>query len=271
MANLRGGTIVTTLSSKLCVDASAWTNGANVLTWPCHGRNNQFWELLADGSVRARGTNKCLDVRGAGTAQGTLIQVWDCASVNQQRWFLDGQKRLHPYHAPNMCLDVSGANTNSGIQLQLWPCSNGNNAAQQYDSLLPVFAPNNNRIASRLNSFCLDVYGFDSSNGAPVVMWPCHTASNQLWTLNPFTGLVSPRFNQKKCLDASCNDLGCTVYSHDCHGGASQQWFQDALGRLRPYSAPNRCLDVRGANPDSGTAVQLWECLDVPQQKWFVI
>lgn len=55
-----------------------------------------------------------------------------------------------------------------------------------------------------------------------------------------------------------------------CHWRGNQQFFLDPLGRLRPYSNINRCVDVRGANPAERTPIQLWDCLDVPQQKWYI-
>jgi hypothetical protein len=42
---------------------------------------------------------------------------------------------------------------------------------------------------------------------------------------------------------------GAAVNIFDCNTGANQRWFSDRLGRLRPYSAPTRCLDIAGANP----------------------
>jgi len=52
--------------------------------------------------------------------------------------------------------------------------------------------------------------------------------------------------------------------------GANQRWFQDPLGRLRPYHVVARALDIIGANPAQGTPVQLWDAVDVNQQKWYL-
>lgn len=40
-----------------------------ITLFDCHGRENQRWELLADGSLRIPGTNRCLDVRSSGTGE----------------------------------------------------------------------------------------------------------------------------------------------------------------------------------------------------------
>jgi chitinase len=38
--------------------------------------------------IRARNSNKCLDVVGAATYNGARIQQWDCNGSPQQRWFM---------------------------------------------------------------------------------------------------------------------------------------------------------------------------------------
>ncbi|MEU7695581.1 RICIN domain-containing protein, partial [Microbispora hainanensis] len=50
------------------------------------GQNNQKWRLNSDGSITAVGANKCLDVSGAGTANGTKVQIWTCNGQNNQKW-----------------------------------------------------------------------------------------------------------------------------------------------------------------------------------------
>ena len=55
-----------------------------------------------------------------------------------------------------------------------------------------------------------------------------------------------------------------------CSQGANQRWFQDPLGRLRPYHAMGKALDITGANAAQGTRVQLWNAVNVNQQKWYL-
>ncbi len=53
-------------------------------------------------------TNKCLDVAGAGTANGSNVLLWDCHGGDNQKWVWDAAGRLRPGHAPQMCLDIEG-------------------------------------------------------------------------------------------------------------------------------------------------------------------
>jgi predicted chitinase len=68
---------------------SATTNGANVMQWTCQydGSAEYQWSFQAsNGHLKAvsRYDNKCLDVTGQGTADGTNIETWGCSGNNAQ-------------------------------------------------------------------------------------------------------------------------------------------------------------------------------------------
>jgi len=265
-----GSEIRSRQNNNLCIDASSYNNGAAVILYGCHGKGNQKWEQLVDGTVRVPGTNKCLDVEKIGTANGAKVVVYDCVGGMNQKWSLDGLGRLHPYHAPDKCLDVPGGQSTQGNQLQIYDCGDVN---WQKWNMAPVsfltFSPSNQGIKSRSNNMCLDVLGNNYNNGAAVVMWPCNGQNNQRWVLDA-RGQLRSTANSNKCLDASANSNGATVYIFDCNTGPNQRWFVDGMARLRPYSAINKCLDIRGGNTAQQTPMQLWDCLVVPHQKWYL-
>lgn len=260
------------LAPNKCLDAPSYAAGTRVHLWDCHGGANQNWQLQADGSLKIPGTNVCLDVRSSGTANGTPIQVWDCNGTPAQLWFYDAQRRLHPYAAPHMCLDQAAGNTANGAQMHLWDCQTGNNN-QVWDTtttgLRSTFNPQNQAIRSALNNLVLDVYAYNYANTASVVMWAQNGQNNQRWQMDN-RGALRSTHNTNKCLDASNANTGSPVYIFDCHTGGNQRWFQDTRGRLRPYHAVTKCLDIKGANTAQGAVVQLWDCVDVNQQKWSV-
>jgi len=265
-----GSEIRSRQNTNLCIDAASYNNGAVVYLFGCHGGGNQKWEQLPDGTVRVPGTNKCLDVSGGSPSNGAKTVVWDCVGGMNQRWFYDGLGRLHPYHAPDKCLDIPSGQATSGNQLQIWDCQDVNwHKWNMAPVRFPMFSPNNQNIRSRLNNMCLDVFANNFNNGGSVVMWPCNTQNNQRWVLDA-RGQLRSTANTIKCLDASANSNGATVYIFDCHTGPNQRWFMDGMGRLRPYSDINKCLDIRGGNAAQQTPVQLWDCVDVPQQKWYL-
>ncbi|MET9495595.1 PQQ-dependent sugar dehydrogenase [Streptomyces sp. NPDC006552] len=120
-----------------------------------------------------RGVNgKCLDVNGAGTADGTQIQLWTCNNTTAQTWTLPGDGTLR---ALNKCLDISGGATADGTKIQLWTC-NGT-AAQTWTPQTDT------TLRNPQSGKCLDASGGTWNDGTPVHLWTCHTGPNQKWTL----------------------------------------------------------------------------------------
>ncbi|GAB3805760.1 hypothetical protein GCM10027605_32390 [Micromonospora zhanjiangensis] len=116
---------------------------------------------------------KCLDINGAGTADGTKIQLWSCNGQANQVWSIDGQVWRNPNS--NKCLGTAGGGTGNGTKVQLSTCngSGGQNWAAQSNG--SVRNPQSNR--------CLDVSGNNSADGTQVQIWDCNGQANQRWTL----------------------------------------------------------------------------------------
>jgi hypothetical protein len=53
--------------------------------WDCDGGINQRWTLNADGTIVGVESNLYLGVRGAGTANGILVDIATCAGGGDQR------------------------------------------------------------------------------------------------------------------------------------------------------------------------------------------
>jgi hypothetical protein len=78
----------------------------------------------SDGTLRVLGG--CMDVTGAGTTSGTLVQYYQCNSTVAQQWQArsDGSL-LNPNSG--LCLDDPASSTTSGTQLEIWTCNGGAN------------------------------------------------------------------------------------------------------------------------------------------------
>lgn len=115
---------------------------------------------------------KCVDVAGAGTANGTPVQLYDCNGSAAQRWSVgtDGTIR-----ALGKCLDVASGGTADGTPVQLWDC-NGS-AAQRWA------VPAAQDIVNPQANKCLDASGGSSANGTRLQIWTCTGAANQKWTV----------------------------------------------------------------------------------------
>ncbi|SDT04982.1 PQQ-dependent sugar dehydrogenase [Actinoplanes derwentensis] len=116
---------------------------------------------------------KCLDVSGAGTADGTKIQLWTCNGTAAQNWQITGQVWRNP--ASNKCLDAAGGATANGTKAQLWTC-NGS-GAQNWT------AQSNRTVRNPQSGRCLDVSEVKPDDGQQIHLWDCNGAANQLWNL----------------------------------------------------------------------------------------
>ncbi|MFI5932903.1 PQQ-dependent sugar dehydrogenase [Actinoplanes sp. NPDC051494] len=128
---------------------------------------------LTTGSGPIRGlANKCLDVAGGATANGTKIQLYTCNNTAAQNWAVTPGSTVK---ALGKCLDVAGGATANGTKAQLYTCngSGAQNWAAQADGTL------RNPASGR----CLDVSQNNSADGQQIHIWDCLGAANQKWVL----------------------------------------------------------------------------------------
>ncbi|MFE0347522.1 ricin-type beta-trefoil lectin domain protein [Streptomyces griseoluteus] len=124
----------------------------------------------ATGTITGLG-GKCLDVAGAGSANGTAVQIYDCNGTAAQQWTTgtDGTVR-----ALGKCLDVTGSSTANGTRLQLWDCTGAANQKWTVSAARDLVGQQSGK--------CADVTGNTSANSTPVQIWSCTGAANQKWT-----------------------------------------------------------------------------------------
>ncbi|HXR65506.1 MAG TPA: arabinofuranosidase catalytic domain-containing protein, partial [Ktedonobacteraceae bacterium] len=72
------------------------------------------------GVLRGTSSNRCLDVPGAATANGTLLDIWDCNGGSNQQWTSLSNGELQVYG--NKCLDVPGNATTAGTRVDIYDC-----------------------------------------------------------------------------------------------------------------------------------------------------
>lgn len=73
--------------------------------------------------------NRCLDISGSGTANGTKVQIWTCNGTGAQR-FTFGTDGSLVVPASGKCVEAAGGGTANGTLAQLYTC-NGS-AAQRW-------------------------------------------------------------------------------------------------------------------------------------------
>jgi non-reducing end alpha-L-arabinofuranosidase len=111
-----------------CVDVSGndtGTDGTGVQLWNCQSyAEDQYWQHHSDGSLSTIG--KCLDVKGDGTANGTRVELWDCAGAGGEVWRQRADGSLFNPRS-GRCLDSPDGATANGTRLRIWDC-NGSTA-----------------------------------------------------------------------------------------------------------------------------------------------
>jgi lysophospholipase L1-like esterase len=118
-------------------------------------------------------SNRCVDVPGASTANGTQVQLWDCHGNSNQRWTYTATRQLTVYG--NKCLDASGRGTSNGTAVIIWDCNGQTN--QQWN------LNTNGAITGVQSGLCLDAAGAAVGNGTKIQLWGCSGGANQKWSI----------------------------------------------------------------------------------------
>jgi predicted alpha-1,6-mannanase (GH76 family) len=136
-------------NSGLAVDVKGLGtgNGSIVQQYAYNGGANQQWTVtylgggLNGGSYKIIGvqSGRALEVAGAGTANGTGIDIYDNTETANQQWMLTatsgGYYRLTPANATSTGLDVQHSATTNSALLEIWGYSGGN--SQQWSFQAP--------------------------------------------------------------------------------------------------------------------------------------
>ncbi len=124
------------------------------------------------GVLRGVGSNRCLDVPGQSTTNGTLLQIWDCNGGANQQWTSLANGELQVYGS--RCLDVPGHATAAGTRVEIWTCNGGANQQWNLNS--------DGTVTGRESGLCLGAAAAGTANATPVEILACNGASSQKWT-----------------------------------------------------------------------------------------
>ncbi|NAS25738.1 poly(3-hydroxybutyrate) depolymerase [Herbidospora sp. NEAU-GS84] len=117
--------------------------------------------------LRNEAAGRCIDSPNSASANGTLLQIYDC-HTNPNQIFTYGSGRLQTL---GKCLD-SPTNAGSGTRVQLWDCHTNSNQQWTFNS--------NGTVTSNANNLCLNVTG--TGNSATVTVASCNGQATQRWT-----------------------------------------------------------------------------------------
>ncbi|MEV6759621.1 endo-1,4-beta-xylanase [Streptomyces sp. NPDC051105] len=122
------------------------------------------------GQIKGVGSGRCLDVPGAGTTDGTQLQLWDCHSGTNQQWTYTDAGELKVYGSK--CLDAAG--TGNGSKVQIYSCWGGDNQKWRLNP--------DGSIVGVQSGLCLDAVSGGTANGTLIQLYSCSNGNNQRWT-----------------------------------------------------------------------------------------
>ncbi|KAJ7884509.1 ricin B lectin domain-containing protein, partial [Mycena leptocephala] len=251
-------------NSAKCLTAASNADGAVVEIEDCvsAGSTSQSWTL--SGSAIQIFGNKCLDVTGGSSTDGTKMQIWTCAtgSTNQQ-WSLSGSTIQWSGHSS--CLDLTGGSVTNNNVVQIWTCTGGANQKWTRTtgpgSGTTTPPPTTGHVIHPGASSTTCLAATSNANGATVVVQPCNGATSQSWTQTGQTLVVYGTM----CLDVTNGSTanGAKLQIWSCTpgaGDAAQHFTVTADKRIQWAAHTTECLDLTGGSLTSGNQVQMWAC-----------
>jgi predicted alpha-1,2-mannosidase len=130
-----------------------------------------YSDPLPNGPVTGL-ANKCADVSGSNTANGTHIQLWTCNNTQAQQWTYNADGSLRSL---GKCADVTNGGTTNNTLIQLYDCNQSAAQVWQPDSSGRLVNPQSGR--------CLDVPNSNSADGTQLQIYDCNTSAAQQWHL----------------------------------------------------------------------------------------
>jgi hypothetical protein len=111
---------------------------------------------------------------------------------------------------------------------------------------------------------CVDVRGPSTAPDTPAQIWACEQVDEMRWQLTSAGEIQGYGGN---CLTVADADADATpVLMEPCRDTPDQQWQPQSDGHIS-YTG-GRCLDIQGPSANSGTALQIWQCKNVPEELW---
>ncbi len=222
-------------------------------------------------------SGKALDVTGASSSAGAIIDQTTAVASTSQQWKL----------VPVGNGYYSIMNVNSGKVLDVTLGSSANGAViQQYDYLgsanqLWTLTPTGGgyyAIVSLNSGKVLDVTDLSTADGAVIQQWDYLGDDNQKWQLTPALPqyYAIANLNSGKVLDVTGGSSadGTLIQQWDYLGGTNQQWQLvpvDSIYYMILNRKTGKVLDVIGQSTAAGAQIQQYTYLGGTNQLWALV
>ena len=266
-------------------------NGTKVTTGPIHtGKIDQYVFVRNQAGyyyIKNVATGRNLDVNGASTNNGTVVQNWDANTTCAQRWIV--QKNGNTYRFISACsnksLDITGGGDNirkNGIKIEIW--DSNNSSAQRLTLRKPlsnqIDTNKEYAILSKANQgMAVDIFGATPiAPGSNVQLFQRHNGANQRFkfSYDSNTGQyqITNSFSNTN-LDVyegyKANNSNAEVWSK--HTQCAQNWVLSDMGN-NSYEVINTCgmkaLDIYNGNISNSSNIIVFTPHDGINQQWTI-
>lgn len=244
------GRIVSAKNQSMCLDIPGddVTKPNNLQMWQCNSKAGQYWEYdnkdMAVFPANA-GETMCMDLVGASTKTGTLVNSYFCSPGKGEQWYAGNGPPPAPTPAPSptcvgkpgyfqlnkdptKCMDIVGGSPAKGAQMQIWGCN-----GQDHQKF--IWCSDNRIVSATDHEMCLDVPGGDPRQIANLQMWKCNGQDGQKWGYDNKTLSVFPSaLGEEMCMDLNKGAVtpGTLVNIFTCKPGSGEQWLTNPVGFL---------------------------------------
>ncbi len=123
--------------------------------------------------LRGVASDRCVDVPGFSTTNGTALDLWDCNGGGNQSWNWTAGKELTVYG--NKCMTIGGDGSSAGSAVVITDCTGAANQAWELHEDLSVTSVGH-------PGLCLQAAAAGTGNGTPIDVGTCTGQPNQQWT-----------------------------------------------------------------------------------------
>jgi Ricin-type beta-trefoil lectin domain/Ricin-type beta-trefoil lectin domain-like len=225
----------------------------------CQDDSPEFrYTIDSAGRLVVQSSGKCVDVLGAGTADGAAVVQYSCHNDPNQKWTNLGFGIMAPKHAPGKCLRVNEAG-----RAVIGPCptipeeSPAGSVMSLHQRGVPI-SVNGNRVSNvfiapaKANGMqgeptkCLRVPA-SNADKLQLELAPCENSPPFKFTLetdtNRFVG------SNGKCVDVlgASKEDGAHIVQYTCHNNPNQKWDTRASGKvisMQQFTGSAKCMTI---------------------------
>ena len=255
--SVSGGAFTATVPARSVVTyvIPAGTTGGNTITVTNPG-NQTAMAGTAISPVQVHATDSAAGQTLTYTATGLPPGV----SISSTGLFTGTPTTSGTYTATVTATDTTGASSSASFTWTVTgPTSGG-------------FPSGYHQLVIASNNLCLDVHGNTSNTGAAIDQWNCNGQSNQQFQFVPASGGYGELQAQNSGQDITVANNSTTqgtpdIVQQPVNGNAASLWLpqqqSDGSWQFKNQNS-SLCLDVHGANSNSGQQLDQWPCKNAP-------